>query len=712
MTMVARVASASVVLAVLAASSLAAQLPARVVLERDHITLEPGDIAHIEATVVDADGNPVDAELMYSYLGRRTRGLDIDSRTGALLAVKGGEYRAVVHVFDERFFEQISLPELFEMMAVMTITVPYPPVERVDVSPAEGGTFYAGTVVRHEATVYDVVGDLRTNVEVGWSTSDASVATIDRYGMFSAHAPGQVTLTASAERVVEEVVYNVVASPVTSISLTASQEVGRTGDVVRFAATAMAGDEASDIPVTYSIVPYADRQATADFPPAEIDPRGRFVAYRPGVYTVMATVPGHSAHETVRIEPRNVGEAVRFVGHAPVRDVRTSDLWVWEGVDGHDYAITGTWSAGGATYWWDVTDPADPVLVDSLVVDARTTNDVKVSEDGRICVISREGASDRRNGIVIVDCSDPSNVEILSIFDDGLTGGVHNVFIHEGHVYAVNRGSRFDVINIEDPANPYRVSDFRLPTDGREISDYEGTHDIWVVDGVAYTSNWGDGVAVIDVGGGDRGGCPSNPVLMYRFGDVGGSHPRGLPVLEPDRAFLHPHGRRDRGDELQRRRADPDASVHGRLHPRRRLHGSGPSGGDRALRRAGRGLTQHVDRRRPALRSLLQRRHARHRHLGRTQGEPRPAGARHRPLRGQRSRRLHPQCAVHLGRTGPQGTPVHGRETFGAMGGEARARADAGPLSDSPGFAPVSICANPRFAQLIHARRTTRRLES
>ena len=60
------------------------------------------------------------------------------------------------------------------------------------------------------------------------------------------------------------------------------------------------------------------------------------------------------------------------------------------------------------------TDPANPVLIDSLVVDARTTNSVKVSEDGGICVISREGASNRRNGIVIVDCTDPRNIEIIS----------------------------------------------------------------------------------------------------------------------------------------------------------------------------------------------------------------------------------------------------------------------------------------------------------
>ena len=528
---------AALVASSLAHSSLAAQIPARVVLERDQITLEPGDSARIEVTVLDAEGNPMDAELSFGYVGRRTRRLDLDGRRGLIRAVKGGEYRLVVHVFDQRFFGQMDLRQMFDMGAFMTVTVPFPPVARVDVAPEAGGTFYAGTVVRHEPTVIDEAGDVRTNVEVEWSTSDPAVATVDRYGVFQAHTPGRVTLTATAEGVVGEVAYDVVASPVTSISLTASQDVGRTGDVIRFEAAPMAGSRATNVPVTFSVVPYADPAATADLPPAEIDVQGRFVAYRPGVYTVVAGVPGHAAHRTVRIEPRNVGGTVRFVGHAPVRDVRTSDLWVWEGVDGRDYAVTGTWSAGGATYWWDVTDPAAPVLVDSLVVDARTTNDVKVSEDGGICVISREGASNRRNGIVIVDCSDPRNVEVLSTFEDGLTGGVHNVFVHDGHVYAVNRGSLFDVINIEDPANPYRVSEFRLPTLGREISDFEGIHDIRVVDGIAYTSNWGDGVAVIDVGGGDRGGSPSNPVLMYRFADVGGSTHAAFPYWSPTGRF-------------------------------------------------------------------------------------------------------------------------------------------------------------------------------
>ena len=63
------------------------------------------------------------------------------------------------------------------------------------------------------------------------------------------------------------------------------------------------------------------------------------------------------AEQTVRITPRNVKKRIEFVGHAPVRDRVTSDLWVWEGVDGRDYAVHGTWNADGHAYFYDVTDP-------------------------------------------------------------------------------------------------------------------------------------------------------------------------------------------------------------------------------------------------------------------------------------------------------------------------------------------------------------------
>ena len=52
--------------------------------------------------------------------------------------------------------------------------------------------------------------------------------------------------------------------------------------------------------------------------------------------------------------------------------------------------------ADGTAYFWDVKDPSNIKKIDSVQVDARTVNDVKVSEDGKTCVISREGASNRK----------------------------------------------------------------------------------------------------------------------------------------------------------------------------------------------------------------------------------------------------------------------------------------------------------------------------
>ncbi|MDE2752787.1 MAG: Ig-like domain-containing protein, partial [Gemmatimonadota bacterium] len=514
-----RLAALILALTAVATTQAAAQEVARVQVSPATLSLAVGETATVSATAYDASGNVV--EVPFIYFSRDGRGsLAIDRTTGEIEAFRGGEFEVLARVLGPT-----------RISGTMTVTVAFPPLDRVEIS-RDGGRYYTGVTMRHKATVIDRADDARDDVAVTWSTSDESVATVDRFGVFTAHAPGQVTLSASAEGVVGEITYEVADNPVTAMAVEASQSRGRTGDVIHFTATASsAGGTVDDIPVTFGLMSDPDVIATADIPPAEVDEQGRFVAYRPGIYTVTASVPGRTAHSTVEILPRHVVEEVELVGHAPVSNVATSDLWVWEGVDGRDYAITGTHNGHGSTYWWDVTDPASPVLTDSLIVDARTTNDVKVSEDGELCVISREGASNRRNGIVIIDCTDPRNIEIISTYDDELTGGVHNLFIHDDHVYAVNNGIRFDVINIEDPANPHRVGRFELDTPGHAI------HDIWIVDGIAYTSNWNDGVAVIDVGGGDRGGSPANPVEIARFRDIGGATHAAFPYRSPTGRF-------------------------------------------------------------------------------------------------------------------------------------------------------------------------------
>ncbi len=349
----------------------------------------------------------------------------------------------------------------------------------------------------------------------------------DSAGVLRALAPGTVTVTAREGDLVAEAAIEVLPNPAVAIRLDASLDGAplpdaiRTGDVVRIAAsvTAENGEVIAGAPVRFTLEAHPDpsRYDTVGAgAPAQLLPDGRFVAEQPGVYLASAASGDARAAVTLRVTPRNVGMTLQFVGHAPVRDRATSDLWVWEGVDGRDYAILGTWNADGKAFLFDVTDPAAMERIAEVQVDARTVNDVKVSEDGRIAVITREGASNRRNGFVILDVADPRNPEILSRFDDELTGGVHNVFLHEGHIYAINNGSRWDVINAEDPGNPFRVSRFEDPRPGRSV------HDVWVHDGIAFQAGNTDGLVVVDVGGGGAGGSPRNPVEMGRLYQLAG----------------------------------------------------------------------------------------------------------------------------------------------------------------------------------------------
>ena len=132
----------------------------------------------------------------------------------------------------------------------------------------------------------------------------------------------------------------------------------------------------------------------------QITSDGRFVAETEGVYVITASSNGLSDSKTIKVGPRNVTKELELVGHGLISDVYTSDLWIWPGIGEHvgkDFAVTGTWGANGETYFWDITDPSNMVIIDTVTVDARTVNDVKISEDGRVGVISREGASNRKN---------------------------------------------------------------------------------------------------------------------------------------------------------------------------------------------------------------------------------------------------------------------------------------------------------------------------
>ena len=478
-------------------------------VDPDSVTLDVGETATLTATVRDGDGDVVDdATVVFFSRARSSVGV---TQAGEVEAYRPGDFTLVALVPDDP--EDTRGRGRSRARAEIAVTVPLPPVDRVtfeDVPPR----FYVGTRPRIRAAVVDVIGTRREDVPVAFGSSDSRIAAIDGFGFLILGAAGAVELTASAGDAVAALTVEVEENPTIALDLDASAETARTGDVIRFTASARdaRGLPVRGMPVQFAVGGETAPGIIAGGAPAHVTADGRFVAERSGTYTVVATTGAHAAARTVAITPRDVRREVEVVGRGEVLDRRSSDLWVWEGTDGRDYAITGTWGADGHAYVWDVTDPSRIEKLHEPQVDARTVNDVKVSAAGDVAVISREGASNRRNGFVVLGVGNPrEGVPVLSEFTDGLTGGVHNVFIDEDHVYALSAGQRYDVISIEDPRNPERVGSVELDTPGHAV------HDVWVTDGVAFSSNWTDGVVAFDVGGGGRGGTPEQPVELGRY---------------------------------------------------------------------------------------------------------------------------------------------------------------------------------------------------
>lgn len=454
----------------------------KIVVTPDPVELKMDQEVQLKATVYDAAGNELKDEIIFFSRARRSLAVSTD---GLVKAIKPGTFQLVARTVGSRS-ERVS--------KTVDVTVAYPPIAEITFlnKPA---TIYSNTTIPVEYKVMDTHGLNRENAEVRLSSSNPDVARIDEFDRLIAIKPGSATISARTEGTTANWDIKVTNNPVTSLSIENSRSTLKTGDVLNVDAVARtaSGTVVDDIPVTYSFTSKTDDNL-GEGASGQIQPDGRFVANKPGLFTIVAKAGNTVAEKTFRVDARNVQKELQVVGHGLISDVHTSDLWVWEGVDGRDYAVTGTWGGNGEAYFWDVTDPANMTIIDTVTVDARTVNDVKVSEDGRTAVITREGASDRKNGLVILDVTDPHDVSILSEYNDGLTGGVHNAFIYKNHVFAVNNGRRYDIIDITDPRNPQTVSRFELDTPGHAI------HDVWVENGIAYSSNWSDGIVAVDVG--------------------------------------------------------------------------------------------------------------------------------------------------------------------------------------------------------------------
>jgi hypothetical protein len=104
---------------------------------------------------------------------------------------------------------------------------------------------------------------------------------------------------------------------------------------------------------------------------------------------------------------------------------------------------------------------------------------------------------------------------VASTFNEQLTGGVHNMFATNDYLFAISGGDKYVIVDVRDIANPKYVGQYDHPQ--------SRVHDVWVHDGIAYSSEWGTGVVAVDVGNGKYGGTIEKPVLIATYPTTSGA---------------------------------------------------------------------------------------------------------------------------------------------------------------------------------------------
>ena len=391
------------------------------------------------------------------------------------------------------------------------VTVARPHIKTIELTSASQ-PLVAGSTHRLTAVPRNPNGDPRSDIALSWTSETPAVATVDSAGLVRAVRPGHAKIRASGDNVSAEADVTVVRDTTKSLSIEPRTAKARTGDVIRFQALAKNGQgTALQTEISWLL----------EGSGAHIWPDGGFVAEKPGTYTVLASVGARTAAASVVVTPREITREVEVVGHVMPKDVQVAEEWIWD-----HYAYVS--SISDKLYVYDIADPAQPKEAEAVKVDARLINDVSVTPDGKIGVISREGASNRKNGIVFLDTSDAMHPKVISEYTATVTGGVHSAYVNSHYVYLTDDATgSLRVIDFADVKNPKEIARWQVESTGQmQISTPEGIisagrylHDVQVMEGLAYLAYWRDGLVILDVGNGVKGGSPEHPqfVSQLRF---------------------------------------------------------------------------------------------------------------------------------------------------------------------------------------------------
>lgn len=369
-----------------------------------------------------------------------------------------------------------------------------------------------GGALKPTATARTAMGNPRADVAISWSSDDPSIASVDAAGLIIGLKPGKARISATCEKANATMAVEVTANPVRALSVEPRSRKARTGDVVRFSTSASDAEGKAIISCEVRWAVSGDG--------AMIEADGAFVAEKPGAYVVSASAGDRQALASVIVTARNAERELEVVGRTKLKDLQTAEQWIIGNV-----AYVSTMSDKLMVY--DISDPAHPRQTDTVKVDARHINDISTTLDGKIAVLTREGASSRKNGIVFLDTSDPAHPKVVSDYTETVTGGVHSAFIDGHYVYLTDDSTgSMRVIDFKDVKNPREVARWEVKNplarpitapDGQALTGGRYLHDVQVKDGLAYLAYWRDGLVILDVGSGIKGGSPEKPQFVSQL---------------------------------------------------------------------------------------------------------------------------------------------------------------------------------------------------
>ena len=242
---------------------------------------------------------------------------------------------------------------------------------------------------------------------------------------------------------------------------------------------------------------------------AQIDAEGAFVAETPGKYTVTGTIGGQAAEAVVTVEARKVGRGIEVVGRVPIT-FRGAEVWVHQNGKCAYYS-----TIADRVYAIDVTDPGQAGhrrFDDDRRAAGQRRDDDRRRQVRRVLagrVVEPEG----RHRDLRCQRSLPPQGD-RGVHRDGL--GRRALLLRVQRLRLPHRRRhRLDADHRHPRSVQAARGRARWQTSQTEAGRY--VHDIAIDDGLAYLSYWNDGLIILDVGNGMKGGTAEKPVQVAQL---------------------------------------------------------------------------------------------------------------------------------------------------------------------------------------------------